>query len=65
MKRIILVLILSAYFVTAAWAQQPATKPPIARHLQHGMASQTSKAPGLAVSRSFTAQANPNHAAKI
>jgi probable HAF family extracellular repeat protein len=66
MRRIsILVLILSAYFVTAAWSQQAATKPPIGRHLQHRMASQASRTPGLTVSRSFSAQANPDHAAKV
>jgi len=66
MKRTsILILILSAYFVTAAWAQQPAAQPPIGTHLQHRMANQTSRTPGLRVSPSFHAQANPDHAAKV
>jgi len=65
MKRIrILACILGVSFVSAAWAQQPATKPPIGRHLQHRMANQTSRAPGQTVSRSFHAQANWDDAAK-
>ena len=66
MKRIsILACILSVWFVTTAWAQQPATRPPNGRHLQHRMASQASRTPGLTVSRSFNPQANPDHAAKV
>ena len=49
-------------FVWTAWAQQPATKPTIGRHLQHRMANQASRTPGLTASRSFVAQANPDHA---
>jgi hypothetical protein len=45
MKRItILACILGMYFVSTAWAQQPATKPPIGRHPQHRMASLLEKA---------------------
>jgi probable HAF family extracellular repeat protein len=66
MKRIsILACILGMYFVSAAWTQQSTTMPPIGRHLQHRMANQTSRTPDLAVSRSFNAQANPDHTAKI
>jgi probable HAF family extracellular repeat protein len=66
MKRIsILTCILGVCFVSAAWAQQPATKPPFGRHVPHRMANQTSRTPGLTVSRSFRAQANPDCKAKI
>jgi len=59
MKRIsILALLLSAYFVTAAWAQQPANKPPIGKHLLHRSTDQTPSTPATAISRSLTAQAN-------
>jgi len=45
MKRIsILACILGMYFVSTAWAQQPATKSPIRRHPQQRMASLLSKA---------------------
>ena len=65
MKRIsILVLILSGYLVTAAWSQQPATRPPFGRHLQHRMARQTSGAPSMTASFNF-AQASPDHAARV
>ena len=61
MKRIsILAFVLCGCFVAASWAQQPATKPPFGRHLQHRMASPTSITPGLTVSRSFHAHANPD-----
>ena len=66
MKRIsILALILCGCFVSSAWAQQPATMPPIGRHLQHRMASQGSRTPGLTANRSFNAQANRDDAAKV
>lgn len=66
MKRIsILACILGVCFVSTVWAQQSATKPPIGRHLQHRMASQGSRTPGLTANRSFNAQANPHHAAKV
>ena len=65
MKRIsILVLILSAYFVTAAWTQQPATRPPFGRHVPHLTANQA-RTPDLTASRSFVAQANPDSQVKI
>jgi uncharacterized membrane protein len=45
MKRIsIPACILGMYFVSTAWAQQPATRPAIGRHPQHRMASLLSKA---------------------
>ena len=57
MKRIsILACILVVCFVSTAWAQ-PATKPPIGRHLTHRIANQASRTPDLAASRSFHAQA--------
>jgi len=66
MKRIgILAFILGVCFVSTAWAQQPATRTPFRRHVLHRMATQTSRTPGLTVSRSFDAQANPDHAAKV
>ena len=61
----ILACVLCVCFVSASSAQQPATKPLIGRHVQHRMASQGSRTPGLTVSRSFHAQANPDHTAKI
>ena len=65
MKRIsILACILGMCFVSMAWAQQPATKLPIGRHLQHRRADQTSMTPGLTINRSFRAQINPNDATK-
>ncbi|HYA22619.1 MAG TPA: hypothetical protein VEF05_00575 [Terriglobales bacterium] len=66
MKRMsILVCILGLCFVSMSWAQQPATKPPIGRHLQHRMANQASRTPGLTVSWSLNAQASLDDAAKI
>ena len=66
MRRIsILVLILSAYFVAAAWAQQPATTPSFGRHITHRMANHTSKAPGVTVSPRFNVQAYPADAGEI
>jgi len=66
MKRIsILACILGVWFVSTAWAQQPATRPPLGRHVPHRMANQTSRMPGLTVSRSFHAQANRNDKTKI
>jgi probable HAF family extracellular repeat protein len=66
MKRIsILACILGMYFVSAAWPQQPATKPPVGRHLHHRMTNQTSRTPGLSVSRRFNAQATLDDAAKV
>ncbi len=47
--------ILCVCFVSAVWAQQPATKPPIGRHVPRRGANQTSRMPGLSVSRSFNA----------
>jgi probable HAF family extracellular repeat protein len=61
MKRIsILACILGVCFASTAWAQQPATKPLIGGRIQHRMADQTSRTPGVTASRSFNAQANPN-----
>jgi hypothetical protein len=58
MKRIsILVCILGMSFVSTAWAQQPATKPPIGRHPQHRMANLLSKAERMAQPRSYRASA--------
>jgi probable HAF family extracellular repeat protein len=66
MKRIsILALVLCACFLSAAWAQQPANKPPFGRHVLQRMANQTSRTPGVTVSRSFNAQANPDGAGKV
>jgi len=66
MKRIsVLACILGVCFISSAWAQQPATKPPSAKYGPHRMASQTSRTPGVTVSQSLNAQANPDHAAKI
>ncbi len=62
MKRIsILACILGVFFVSTAGAQQPATRSLFGRHGPHRMANQTSKTPGQTVSRSFYAQANPDH----
>ena len=57
-------LALSVSFVWVAGAQQP-TKPLVGRHLQHRMASQTSRAPDVTVSRSLNPQAKPADKAKI
>jgi probable HAF family extracellular repeat protein len=61
MRRIsILACILGVCFVSAAWTQQPASKPPFGRHVPHRMANQTSRTPDVTVGRSFHAQANPD-----
>jgi probable HAF family extracellular repeat protein len=66
MKRIsILACILGVSLVSAAWAQQPAGKAPIGMRLLHRMANQTSKTPGVTVSRSVNAQANPYDVGKV
>jgi probable HAF family extracellular repeat protein len=66
MKRFsILVCILGLYFISTAWAQHPATKSPMGRHVPHRMAGQTSTTPDLTARRSFHAQANPGAATKI
>ena len=58
MRRIsILALILSVYFATTAWAQQPATKPTFGRHLQHRMAKLLAKARTTAQPGSYLASA--------
>lgn len=65
MRRIsILACILGVCFVSMAWSQQPATNSPIGRHLQHLMTNQVNT-PDLTATRSFNAQVNPDHAAKI
>jgi hypothetical protein len=61
MRRIsILACILGVCFVSAAWTQQPASKPPFGRHVLHRMANQTSRTSDVTVGRSFHAQANPD-----
>jgi len=59
MKRIsILACILGVCFVSSAWAQQPATKPPLGRFAAHRMARQTSRTPNLTVNRGSYSQAD-------
>ena len=66
MRRIsILVCILGMSLVSTAWAQQPATRPPLGRHAQHRMANQTPMAQGFTATRSFNGQANSDDKAKI
>ena len=58
MKRIrIFTLVLCACFVSAAWAQQLATKPPLVRHVQQRMANRLSKAGRMAQPGTYLAQA--------
>lgn len=66
MRRIsILACVLGASFVSTAWAQQAVTKSALGRHFAHRMANQASKTPDLTASRSFVAQADPEHGAKV
>jgi probable HAF family extracellular repeat protein len=66
MKHIsILACILLVAFVSTAWAQQAAARPPFGRHIPRRMADQSSKTPRAAVSQSSSIQANRNDAAKI
>lgn len=59
MKRIsILACILGVCFVSSAWAQQPATKPPLGRFAAHRMARQTSRTPNLTANRGSYSQAD-------
>lgn len=61
MKRIsILAMVLGAFLISLAWAQQPAPKLPIGRHGQHRMANQAAKTPGIAIDRYSNAQFNPD-----
>ena len=61
MKHIsILAWILGLWFVSAAWAQQPATNPPFGRHVPHRMANQTSRIPGVTANQGPNTQANPD-----
>ncbi|HYA22620.1 MAG TPA: hypothetical protein VEF05_00580 [Terriglobales bacterium] len=65
MKRIsILACILAMYFVSTAWAQQPATRPHLGRHPQHGIAKLLSKAQRMAQPRSYRASAIASDASK-
>ena len=66
MKRIsILACILGMYFISAAWAQQPAPKPPMGRHLQHRMTNLLSKAQRMAQPGSSLALDNASEKSKI
>ena len=61
----ILACILGICFVSTAWAQQPAAKPPFGKHFFHRMANQTPRAQRFTASRSSHAQANRDDSAKI
>ena len=66
MKRInILACILGVCFVSTAWAQQPATKPPSAKYGPHRMANQRSRTPGVTTTQRSNTQANRDDAATI
>jgi hypothetical protein len=61
MKRAFLLLsVLCVSFVSVAWAQQPATKPPVGKnwHLRHPMVNQMPRTSGVTVSQSLKPQAN-------
>jgi hypothetical protein len=66
MKRIgILACILAMCFVSTAWGQAPAHKPPVGRHTPHRIANKTSTAPHFTESRNFNTQTNPSDDSKI
>ena len=58
----ILPCILAECLISTAWAQQPASRPLLGRHVQQRMTNQTSRTPGQTISESFQAQANPDDA---
>jgi hypothetical protein len=64
MKRVSILACILVVFSTAS-AQQPATKPPLGRHVPHRVANQPSKMPSVMLSRNFDAQARRDHEARI